>query len=673
MWGTFFLGTIVCFFLLYVPGYLVFRIIGFSRFLSFVSAPLASMSEYGATAALCSLIGIPCSWWGLFFGWSICGALFFFVKEKIRVEKPSKISCTPDVSSKCLRLNVFLYLSISLIITGFFFIKTLDGPASFVAGSDATTHLNVIQQFVETGGWSSFQNGTYYPNGYSQISAMISQILKTSAPFSTNVLMTVILFAIYPLSMLGFFTVCFEKHPRVILCGSVAVLALTAYPWNMLQTDQIGPNLFGFSMVPLGLMFALLITRSKQNKKNFVAVLVCLLIFIMSTVFTHPCAFFTTMVLLIPYIICLIVESNGKFIKDKSFVARISTKMACIILFLILVSIVWILLFKCPLLQSVTSFNWPAWQTPQVALEWAVTLSFADNPAQWICAFLVLVGIVFTIYKRQYIWISIAFGVFCFMFIVGISSDSLFKQILTGFWYTATRRLASSAAIIAIPLLCLGLYVIIQMADYSIKAIASRKNRRLFSSLSSSLILLAFLIINFFPSFTIPGPTGTIITPFGYFYEKLQAQNMTDNSIIDKKERDFLKQVKEVTGDDLVFNLPYDGSAYGYSLEQINTYESRMAKKSDDKSSLLQKRLNEISDDETVQEAAKDIGVKYILFLDYGLGENASIYTANFKDGEFDNNAWTGFLAISDETPGIELVLKDEDMRLYKIDEQLVN
>lgn len=669
MWSIFFIGIIACISILYLPGYFVFRALSFSRFTSLITAPIMSISVYGITSILFGWLNIPCNWMTMFFGWTIVCLLSFLIVNHFSNYKNSLIKA-PRESENHLWLCLILCLSVSIVITFIFFVKTLDGPESFVAGNDATTHLNTIRLFIDSGNWSSLSGGTYYPSGYSELSAMISQSLGVSAPFSANILVTVTLFAILPLSMFGFLSICFYDKPKVILCGCFTPLALTAFPWNFLTTDQLGPNLLGFATVPTCLMLILILLSNNRTKHSIIKLSVAIVIFAISTIFTHPCAFFTAAVLLIPFgaYKIFIHRSNSKNSKLSKFIE--THKTASILFYLAAIAAVWISLYYCPLLKSVTSFVWPSWMGKLPALECIITLSFADNPAQWMTAGLVAIGIIFTFFKRKYLWITVGFLIFCFMYFIGTTTDGAFKQILIGFWYTSVRRLAASAAIAGVPLLTIGLYAFIQSMNSCIYCLkASETSKHFYNSLFIVSTLIAFCVINYLPSFTLPEPTGKVETSFGYIYDKLYSQNNNDQSAIDSKERAFLEQVKNIVDDSLVYNIPQDGSAYAYSLKGINTYEQRMIAKSDESSIELRKQLNNINSNEKVRNIVDSIGLKYVLLLDYGIGDDSTILKKDFGEGQFDAKDWPGVLTITDETPGFELILKDGDMRLYKITE----
>ena len=663
MWDTFAIGVALCTIIIYLPGCLLLKAIRLSLIFCLTLAPVVSILEYGAFSMLMDALSVSCNWFPSLIACSGVGVLALIVSHFfVRGEKEILI---PGEKENRLWIAILFYIAISTIITGFVFIKTLDGPSSFIAGNDATTHLNTIHQFAVTGNWSIFSTGIYYPEGFSEICAMLVQALDVSSPLAANVVVSIILAAIYPLSMFGLLSICFQKRPIAIYCGSVTTLALTGFPWNLLPTDQLSANLLGFSLVPAGMLIAISFINSLSGKTQRTKWASLLLAYFVSCLFSHPSSLFTMIVLFFPYFLyCL----GSKRITFKGCPISRKHRAIAICVSIVAFALCWIGCYHLPIMASTVNFNWPAWATPSEAIEYTITLSFADNPAQWLAMVVMCIGIIFTLFRREYLWMTIGFSVFCILFIIGLTLDGEFKQVLTGFWYTSTRRLAASACIIAIPICSLGAYTVVRLIFlYCARNSLQGRKAKVASRFISILTLSLFLAINFLPSFTLSNPTGRITTAFGYLTEKLTTQNDISHSALDEKERAFLSQVKEIVGDSVVYNIPQDGSAYAYALSDINTYEKRMVLKNDDASTRLRKELSELGANDELKTIVESSDIEYLLLLDYGLSDGATMLKKDFGAGQFNTDDWSGVLAISDSTPGFELILAEEDMRLYRI------
>ncbi len=655
VWVLFFACVLACIVYVYLPGFFILRACYCSRFISLVSAPLVSIAGYGIIALILGAIGVFVNWVILFFSLGILAFIAFLYATR---HKKKRTVVFLHNETKRTWFHVLLYVGFGLAITGWVYIITLDGPDSFIPGNDYTTHLNTIQSFIDSGNWSTLA-GSYYPRGWAELATMVAQSFSVSAPFASNVVNSVIVSVVYPLSMLGFMTHCFKDHPLIVSCGSICVLAFTAFPWNVLTGSPIAPNVLGFSLTPIALLFVMLLLRDgagKQARAICACVLVC---FAVSCAFTHPNALYTAGVFAIPYCAyrILIYKNERIFPPNKIGITR---RIAAILVLLLVVSAIWIGSYINPLFASIVNFNWPAVATAKQALVYTVTLSFIDMPAQWFAACMVILGIVYSFCQKRYLWITVSFLLFIGAYILNVSTDGFVKQLLTGFWYTASRRLSAAAVIMGVPLLAMGCFVVIRSIQVAFEYINRRKLGKVQNYLIAACFSLLFAIANYMPSFVVPGPTGQVVTSFGYLTDKFSAENaIEDNWILDKEERYFLSEVKKIVGEDVVINLPYDGSAFAYCLNQINIYYQHYSPKNDADSVILQTSLDAVAEDPQVSSALSNKDVHWLLILDYQGGEYDTV--------EFNREAWQGIVNVKDETPGFELVLSKDDMRLYKI------
>ena len=75
--------------------------------------------------------------------------------------------------------------------------------------------------------------------------------------------------------------------------------------------------------------------------------------------------------------------------------------------------------------------------------------------------------------------------------------------------------------------------------------------------------------------------------------------------------------------------------------------------------------MNEIASDDSVLKAVESTGADYLLLLDQGVPYNEGTWLPQYC--EMYVPLWDGLNKITDDTPGLELILADGDMRLYKI------
>ena len=138
---------------------------------------------------------------------------------------------------------------------------------------------------------------------------------------------------------------------------------------------------------------------------------------------------------------------------------------------------------------------------------------------------------------------------------------------------------------------------------------------------------------------------------------------------MDEEEELFLKKVSDtISNDDLIINIPDDGSVFAFGGYDLNTYYRRsgvaaIGAESED-SKIIRLGLNEYANNLDVKEAVERSGAKYLLVLDQGEDKEGDRYWF----GHYNSTEWVGIDAITDETPGFKVVLAEGDMRLYEIE-----
>lgn len=160
---------------------------------------------------------------------------------------------------------------------------------------------------------------------------------------------------------------------------------------------------------------------------------------------------------------------------------------------------------------------------------------------------------------------------------------------------------------------------------------------------------------------------GLTTRSLGQCMSKLYAINDWEGgfTIYHSEEREFVQKAEDLIPDGaLVMNFPYDGSAYAYGLDGMNTYFKSNATYSEEGSAeyIVETRLCDIAWDPEVRDAAKELGIEYVIQLDHGLGEGSSTL-----EREYSAQDWRGIGSIDGQTEGFEEVLVSGDMRIDRI------
>ena len=286
-----------------------------------------------------------------------------------------------------------------------------------------------------------------------------------------------------------------------------------------------------------------------------------------------------------------------------------------------------------------------------------------DSSPNVLLGLLVIVGAIYTFKYRQYLWLVFSYALAAGMYLVDAScvETSFIKNLLTGFWYSDIYRIEAMLGLFGIPLACLGLYAIFQISRHVISRRIDTFKR---SNVLVGAIAVVGLLLLYLPVMPLVGSTqfGSVGSNISEDY------SMSQSSVLSDEENAFLDKVKPIVGDDLVINLPDDGSAFAYPIADINTYYRNTrtyGTSSESKESrTIRESLCEVSESADVQNSLNCLGAKYVLLLDQGTtDEMPRLFTWDFYSFQ-----WEGISQITDSTLGLKVVLAEGDMRLYKIE-----
>ena len=334
------------------------------------------------------------------------------------------------------------------------------------------------------------------------------------------------------------------------------------------------------------------------------------------------------------------------------------------------------MVYHLPFLSAVVEHSWGAAQYPLEAVLHTLMLGFMDDGVQLVLMVFVFVGMFWTLKERRWLWLSASYVLACGMFIVGVSTSGRLQHLLTGFWYTDYYRVAAMAAIFGIPLAAMGVALV---ARTIARLLSRSRDKAPAWATSIACALCAFVLVwgTFFlddpradisPSSEVPNMGRGAMT---LVWQRLSWQNNVDY-IYTTAEKEFVAEVEQVLPEGaVVINNPNDGSCFCYVVDGMRTYYRYLRTYGEggetEDSALIRSRLDSISYDDRVKEAVENVGAEYLLLLDQGRWYNPSDPDSNFFFTYDDNSLWAGIDYVRDSTPGFEVVLARDDMRLYRI------
>lgn len=665
---------------MYLPGFTFFYAIRFNAGTALISAPLFSISFYSLTGIVLSLLNIPCTAYILFFG-----AVFFsiavfgisrFFPKKTLVHKPIFFGSTDW-------LMLALYIFVGLVLCTIFFLKNLDGANSFFCRADNITHLNLVKAFIESNSWSSLHAGNYidgsynpfgygsggfYPAAWHQIVGIVCALSQASIPLSSNAVNAIFIGITYPTAMYLLLNRLFNGNRKLVALGSLVSLSFTSFPLGLFLKGPLYPNLASNCLAPIVMALFAYFVMSFSEKEHLKYKIACSIIVGFLSIVTL--AFTQTNAIFLVYIFAVFWLASYAYNRTKeksSFRQRYSLPLLVILLGIFF----WIVFYNLPFLQSVVQYEWDNDLSLVDALFNTVSLAMAASLPQTLLSIVVLLGVVYCLIKKQY-WILCPALLMAVGYLACRCDLGDLEHWLAGFWYTDPYRPAACLVIFLIPIATYGLYLLLAIITSISKTTCETVSLSNKPKLILTISLIAFVVLNFYPTYDYPKTNKNVETSFGYVNYKLGRIFTTTEKeqMYTIEEQRFVDKVHDIIPEDaMVINMPDDGSVFAYGVNDINVLyrytilRDGIPSGETTDSQIIRTSLNEISTNQQVRQAVDNVGASYVLILDQGKTGKDFVHIPQFEHPEY----WSGITKIDDSTPGFTIVLSEDDMKLYKI------
>lgn len=671
MWFDFALAAISAVIFLFLPGGLIAYALRRSFLEGVALGPILAVMFYSFAAVVYQRIGVDSSWSTLFVPFFVIGVMAFSFRL---------LFTRVDMDRKCLRNDaslIALYAVMGIVVVGCFFVKNLDGAGSFFQAYDNGAHLSTIRAFVDTGNYSSLGGGedrglisafvssssSFYPSAWYCLVSMCVTVTGSNITVAVNAVNSVCAGLVFPLSALFAAVKIFAPRRRALILGSVFVVAAAPFPWGFLTFGPLYPNLLSMSLFPAAVAYSICFLRFDSGRRERAFSLLFAAVSVVSLLFAQPNSIFAELVVLIPF---FAFECARRF-SDGSKPLNCKALLVLILSFAFM-ALAWFLLYSLPisLIRGVVDFNWPATATKWQAFMDCVLYSFNTGAAQLLPAALLLIGAVRMFSSLKTAWLPFSYALSCLIYISSVSSEGLLKHVLSGFWYTDPYRLAATAAVISVPLIVAGASWLFDAFGRWLAGL--REFGAMGYEKPAYCMVTAVVCITLFgPSFAVAG-FGDVRTGFGNIANKVAEQNSVSvDNVLTSEESQFAEEALSLVPEgDTVLNEPNDGSAFLYSLFDSKNvlYKRFVLPSSGEKpeSAIIRMKIDEIASNDEVKSAVESFNAKYVLLLDQGGDpDERKTFWSYYPE------QWEGFSRITDSTPGFEIVLAEDDMRLYKI------
>lgn len=700
MWLSFVGALLACLAFAYIPGFLFVRSARFSPTMALAVAPPLSLLAYSLACFVLHGAGFKASWPAVFavaLALALIACATSVVWNRRRAEagagrcafagtklggshaRHASASGRLSFSAKAM----LAYFAVGIVIGSVFFLVAIRDPNCFVQAHDNITHMGILRAFVATGDLNPQGATVYfdttgtlaapyanesssYPSVWHMLGAMIAGATGASVPMAINVMSFAFSFIMYPLGMAQLLLMLFKSQRSVVYLGSVACLAFEVFPWELMVFGPLYPNLASLALVPATLVLMLCLFSTGNTRGQRIAAAVLVVASLAGLALIQPNAVFTAGVLIAPYLV--LKASEIPSVLPHSLFRRRIWRVVFAVAAVVAIAAIWWTVYHLPALESVLQQNrWP-YESKKRALVDALTLSFIDSPAQLLLALCVALGALCAFFDKQARWVVASYVIACGLYCVAVSMDGFVDSLLTGFWYGDQYRIGSMMVMAGAPLAAMGMSALVKLALRGADIIARQP---LASGGQKALSLFVALCLTagfFMPNYEIRGHQP-VDTAFGYFGGHVRGfYKMNGRKHLSQREVSFLHGIDRIIAEDgLILNMPFDGSAYVTGALGLPLYYRQVsyigADNETEQSRIIRQHLNEIADNEDVQKAVRDVGAKYVLVLDQGNTEEQAK-----RHGSYAEPDWIGIESITDDTPGFEPVLADDDMRLYRID-----
>lgn len=670
---------------LYLPGYLAGRSLSLARASALALAPAFTIPLLVLIGIALSAMSISCQALALLgiataFGLAIY-LLSLFARKRSRSRSAARASQPKDDILNPSPSQIWglyaCYVIVALVVCAFMFLTAIDGLDSFARKDDTTVHLSVVRAFLDTGTYSTLHSGSfvgqgteggYYPSAWHIVTAIAASCVGGNVNIATNAVTLAFAAVVLPLGICLLLSTVFPQKRNVILAGALFTTTFAILPWGFLTKGQLLPNMAAYALVPavLTLFIAATCASRKSSRVKFA---LGTLWTIVAVAFCQPNGAFTCGIWIVAYALSRIFYQPGSnvasFTAKKAAFAGALIAGACLL---------WAACYFAPPLQSVVTYGkWEALLSiPETLLSGLSFMYVKWGGIQPALSIIVLPGVIKTCRDRRYLWLTVAYAISFVIYAFNMSAEGVVRQIFSGFWYSDYYRTAAMNALFAIPLAALGFAWLVDLASSLIRRIPTMKNHDARTHVVSSVLLVAlFAALQVTPfSFTV----GKRAIEPGLITMRNQVESLYSwESGYTAEERDFLQQAADIISDDqsLVVNLPNDGSAWSYGTDGLRTLFRRTGDNGSnpfppETNKLIRTQLSSIATNKEVQQAVSDVDAGYVIVLDDPSGSNPTLETLRY-----DPEKWSGVNSITPETPGFKLLLSEDDMRLYEIENPL--
>ena len=680
MWIQFFCAAALALACLVLPGFLIARGMGARAEFALGVAPLVTLACYGVMSIVFGATGIPCGWFSLPLPLIVIGAAMWVVARRrgrgvelgfsAEAERPFAETGLASWLSP-VRLGMLLAVAAAIATSLAVYVLNIGEPDAFIQNYDNAAHLSRIHLFATTQNYSTLLGGTY-PSAWHGIAALVESTLGVSSMMAEHAANLAFIVGAYPIGTVFLAAVLSPERRRVVWMSGLLCLSFGFFPWRIMLFGPLYPNLAAFCLMPAVAALFILLCAPKVGAPERIRYGVLFVLGGMAMALSQPNAIFSTGVFLIPFCVWRVYRLVAEALGDRKRKAIIAVAAAAGVA--VLFAALWYALSQMPFMASIVYYYRDTPLDFAQAVRWALGFSFVIKRQQYLIAMVVALGALVLLVRPRTRWVVFSFALIMFLFAVSISIEHPIANILVGFWYSDYYRLAATACVFAVPLVATGMDAVASGVQWCAGKLAVRaegdraRSLKMAGSVAAGAAVAVIMAINYVPFEFI----GQYYRSYGFdavAYEMRDMYQDESKVVVGPEEIAFLEEVAQIVpAGEVIMNVPYDGSVFGYVLSDLDLVYNSFGFDPTAEAGVLREGVDRIATDADVQAAAETEGVRWVLQLDQGTGpqhfnEDGSIYPFGYYI-----ESWLGITGVNDDTPGLECVLAEGDMRLYRIE-----
>lgn len=592
---------------LWGPGLPVTYLLGLRGIAAFAIAPVVSIAVVASTAVVAQLAGlewsVPVVLVAALVVVALAGLLAFLLRRN------GLLAAIPDPRRLTLITAVGLLPAFALAALAV--MQAVGPPDSVSQVYDTPFHYNALAYIRDSHDASSLTlhalgdpetPGMFYPAAWHGLVSLVMMSTGVSIPVAANVFCAVITIVVWPVSCLLLVRQLFGANTAALAITGVLSIAFPAFPWDFFGWGVLWPNLLGMAVAPA--VFALVLTVTGWVKDDCVGrgrAWLLLAIAVGAAGFAHPNVLFSLIVL------SLFPAGAALFVRARRLRAEGRGRRGVIecAVFAVVVFGGWLWSATSPIFASVR--NWDAWksfETPAAAVGEVLLNATNQREALWLLSAVVIVGAVTARRWPAMRWVLAGHLIAGFLYMLAAALNRPDTDMLTGYWYSDSHRLAAMLPITGVPLAIAGmLFLADKLLPYARRVVARVGIARL-GKPAVAVGLAALLAVTTGGLYPADREERIAVT-----YPKNENLKMVTNQMVDFYGR----IAKEIPEDSVVLGNPFDGSVWLWALADREVLFSHFLKEHSPEQEYLAQHIDEAATNPRVCAALERYRVEYVL------------------------------------------------------------